>query len=132
MDQRPLALVRRVQEQQLEQAQAAHELSDRGQTARVVAQLAMHGRQRKKDRGQLAADAPPLRGTRAEEEFGAVARVADASQQVFDAVHGTASYAPSPAGDDDFLPRPLVTNSPRYQRAGGLRMITSRPSCLPT
>ncbi len=48
----------------------------------------MHGRQRKKDRGDLARHAAHGGARRIEEEFGALAGIADAAQQIFEAVHG--------------------------------------------
>ena len=48
----------------------------------------MHGRYRKEDRGDLARHATHAGARRNEEEFGALARIADATQQVFEAVHG--------------------------------------------
>jgi hypothetical protein len=48
----------------------------------------MHGRQRRKDRGELARHAARSGARRIEEEFGALARIADATQQVIEAVHG--------------------------------------------
>jgi len=78
----------RVEHEELELADAAHELPDRGQAAGRVAQLAMHGRQRRKDRRELARHAADVFAGCSEEEFDALARIADAAQQVFDAVHG--------------------------------------------
>jgi hypothetical protein len=85
----------RVQHQQLELADTAHQLADRGQAAGRAAQLAMHGRQRRKDRRELTRYAANVFARCSEEEFDAVARIADAAQQVFDAVHGAqATRAP--------------------------------------
>ena len=77
----------RVQHEELELADAAHELPDRGQAAGRVAQLAMHGRQGRKDRCELTRHATNVFARCSEEEFDALARIADAAQQVFDAVH---------------------------------------------
>lgn len=48
----------------------------------------MHGWQRRKDRSELARHASRAGAGCIEEEFGALARIADATQQVFEAVHG--------------------------------------------
>ncbi|HEY3075286.1 MAG TPA: hypothetical protein VGJ74_08945 [Burkholderiales bacterium] len=77
-----------VEKQQLQHADAAHQLLDRDQAAGLFAQLAMHGRQGRKDRGELTRHAVPVLDGRREEEFVALARIADAAQQIFDAVHG--------------------------------------------
>lgn len=67
----PFVMTGRVQHQELELADAA-----------------MHGRQRKKDRRELTRHAADVFAGCGEEEFDALARIADAARQVFDAVHG--------------------------------------------
>ena len=79
----------RVQHEELEPAKVAHELAHRGQAGGRVAQLAVHGRQRRKDRRELTRYAANVFPGCSEEEFDARAGIADAAEQVFDAVHGT-------------------------------------------
>ena len=78
----------RVEHEELELAHTAHQLAHRGQAGGRVAQFAMHGRQRRKDRCELTRDAANVFPGRSEEEFDALPRIADAVQQVFEAVHG--------------------------------------------
>ena len=61
-----IALSGRLERHELEQAEAAHELP-------------VHGRQRRKDRGELPRHGRGLARWRAEEEFGALARLAYAA-----------------------------------------------------
>ena len=68
-----------LEHQQLEQTHAAHELRDRRQAAALLAELPVHRRQRRKDRGELARQGRGLLRRRAEEEFGALARLAHAA-----------------------------------------------------
>ena len=89
MDRLPFFLVTGcVEHEELEPADMPHELAHRGQAGGRVAQLAMHGRQGKKDRCELTGNAADVFAGCSEEEFDALARIADAAQQVFDAVHG--------------------------------------------
>ena len=83
-----MALAGEVEKQEFQHADAAHQLLDRDQAAGLLAQLAMHGRQGRKDRGELTRHAVRVLDGCLEEEFVALASVADAAQQVFDAVHG--------------------------------------------
>ena len=69
----------RLEHQQLEQADAAHELRNRGQAAALVAKFPVHGRQRRKDRGELPRHGRGLAPRYAKEEFGALPRLADAA-----------------------------------------------------
>lgn len=82
-----MTLAREVEEQEFEHACQAHQLPDRGQAAGLRAQLAMHGRQRRKDRRELPGHAARVPAACPEEELIALARIADAAEQVFDAVH---------------------------------------------
>jgi hypothetical protein len=68
-----------LEHQQLEQPDAAHELRDRRQAAALFAELLVHGRQGRKDRGELPRHGRGLPGRRAKEEFGALARLAYAA-----------------------------------------------------
>ena len=77
-----------LEEQELESTDAAHQLLDRRRPAGRTAQLMVHGGQRRKDRRELLRHAPRGRTRSGEEEFAARARIADAVEQVFDAVHG--------------------------------------------
>ena len=99
MERLPAAMCGRLEQQQLEQADAADQLRDRRQADALFAELLVHRRQRKKDRGELARHGGGL-GRRTEEEFGTRARLADVAQQLFQAVHGgnatrTARRAPT-------------------------------------
>jgi hypothetical protein len=100
----PFGSVRGLEREELERAEAPHELADRGSTRRASAQLAMHGRQIRQDRGELPRHRRGLVARRGEEEFGALARVADAAKQFVDAVHG----AQATRGRDD-RPTPCAT-----------------------
>ena len=75
----PLVAVRDVKHEQLEPAQPAHELLDGGQAAGRFAELAVHGRQRRKDRCELTRHAAAVLARCSEEEFDASARIADAA-----------------------------------------------------
>ena len=87
-----------VEQQELEAADAAHELLHGGHANRRLAQLAMHGRKRRKDRGELLRHVPGGFARCGEEEFDARARIADLDEQVIEAVHGAqATRAPTPA-----------------------------------
>ena len=77
-----------VEEQQLQSADAAHQLLDGRQAAGRLAQLAVHGGKRKKDRRELLRHLARVLARCSEEEVDASARIADAAEQVFDAVHG--------------------------------------------
>jgi len=55
----------RLEQQQLEQPDTADQLRDRRQTDALFAELLVHGRQRRKDRGELARHGGGL-GRRAE------------------------------------------------------------------
>ena len=77
----------RVEHEELELAHTAHQLAHRGQAGGRVAQFAMHGRQRRKDRCELTRHAAHVRIGCREEEVAALVRVADATQQIFEAVH---------------------------------------------
>ena len=78
-----------IEEQELESADAAHQLLDGRQAAAgCFAQLAVHGGKRKKDRGELLRHLARVLARCSEEEVDASARIADAAEQVFDAVHG--------------------------------------------
>jgi hypothetical protein len=79
---------RELQEQELEHADAAHELRHRQQAAGLLAQLAMHGRQGRKDRGELSRHPARLLAGRPEEELVTGVRIADQVEQCFEAVHG--------------------------------------------
>lgn len=85
-------LLRQAEQQEFKRAYVAHQISDRRQPGRlragVVAEFAMHGGQRRKDRSELARHAARAGAGGSEEEFGALARIADATQQIFEAVHG--------------------------------------------
>ena len=83
-----MALAGEVEKQEFQHAHAAHQLLDRDQAAGLLAQLAMHGRQGRKDRGELTRHAVRVLDGCREEEFVALARIADAAEQIFDAVHG--------------------------------------------
>ena len=77
-----------IQKQELEPADAAHELLDGRRGPGRLAQLAMHGRKRRKDRGELLRHVPGGFARCGEEEFDARARIADLDEQVIEAVHG--------------------------------------------
>ena len=98
-------MVGRVQREELEPPYVPHELRDGGQATGLTAQLAMHGRQRRKDRGELPRHGLRILAGRAEEEFGELARIADAAEQVFDAVHGAQATRRRPAARRHRLPR---------------------------
>ena len=83
-----MALPGEVEKQEFQHADAAHQLLARDQAAGLFAQLAMHGRQGRKDRGELTRHAVRVLDRCREEEFVALARIADAAEQIFDAVHG--------------------------------------------
>jgi hypothetical protein len=74
-----IAVSGRLERHELEQAEAAHELRDRRQTAALFAELAVHGRQGRKDRGELPRHGRGLPWRRAEEEFDALPRLAHAA-----------------------------------------------------
>ena len=97
-----MATVCGLEREELERAKAPHELADRAgaalRRARRLAQLAMHGRQIRKDRSELPPHSSGLVTRRGEEEFGALARVADATQQFFEAVHGAQATRAGPLG----------------------------------
>jgi hypothetical protein len=87
-----------IQKQELEPADAAHELLDGRRGPGRLAQLAVHGRKRRKDRGELPRHVPRGFARCGEEEFAASARIADLDEQVIEAVHGAqATPAPRPA-----------------------------------
>jgi hypothetical protein len=106
----PFGTVRGFEREELERAEATHELTHRGSAAvrraGLSAQLAMHGRQIRKDRGELPRHGRGLVARRGEEEFGALARVADAAKQFVDAVHGAQATRASRAG-----PTPCATSA---------------------
>jgi len=77
-----------LEEQELEHADEAHELPDRGQAAGLRSQLPMHSRQGRKDRRELTRHAARILVGRSEEEFVAPVTIANAGEQCFDAVHG--------------------------------------------
>jgi len=73
---------------ELQRADAPDQLTHRNHASGFCAQLAVHGRQGKKDRRDLARHTASAGAGRIEEEFAALARIADPAQQVFEAVHG--------------------------------------------
>ena len=81
-----VAMCGRLEQEQLEQPDTADQLRHRRQAGARFAELLVHGRQGRKDRGELARHGGSL-GRRAEQEFGALARLPDAAQQVIQAVH---------------------------------------------
>ena len=98
------------QDHELQRADPPHQLRDRSQSdgpGGVRGQLVMHGRQGRKDRGDLARHAARPGAGRIEEELSTLARIADAAQQVFEAVHGGTSYAPGPAAPSNCCARRL-------------------------
>jgi hypothetical protein len=78
-----------LEEQELEHADAAHQLCDRREAAGLPAQLAMHTRQGRKDRRELPRHMPGFHCGCSEEEFVTSIGIADAAKQCFDAVHGS-------------------------------------------
>ena len=86
-----------VEQQELEAADAAHELLHGGHANRRLAQLAMHGRKRRKDRGELLRHVPRGFARCGEEEFDARTRIADSDEQVIEAVHGLQATPRPPA-----------------------------------
>jgi hypothetical protein len=92
-----LLLGGKVQQQELEAAQAAHQLLDGRRPAGRGAQLAVHGRQIRKDRRELLRHVARVLAACSEEEFEARARIADAAEQVIDAVHGAQATRRPPA-----------------------------------
>jgi hypothetical protein len=77
-----------LEQQELEDADAAHQLGDRREAAGLPAQLAMHTRQGRKDRRELPRHIARFLSGCPEEEFVTPIGIADLTEQCFDAVHG--------------------------------------------
>lgn len=75
----PIARSGRLEQQQLEQADAAQELRYCRQAAALFAELLVHRRQRRKDRSELPRHGRGLAPRCAKEEFGALPRLAYAA-----------------------------------------------------
>jgi hypothetical protein len=77
-----------IQREELEAAQAAHEILDGRRRGRALRELPVRGRKRRKDRRELTRHLARVLARCSEEEFDATTRFADAAEQFFDAVHG--------------------------------------------
>lgn len=106
----------RLQHQELEQADAAHELRDRRQARGRLAEFLVYGRQIRKDRRELARHGGGFPGGGAKEEFGALPGLAHATQQLFHAVHAPTLRASRGAPNGVRYAR-VVTNSPATSAA---------------
>jgi hypothetical protein len=85
--------------EELEASEAPHQLAQGAGARAVRAELAMNCRQEREDRGELARQNARLSARRAEEEFGAGARIADPVDELFQAVHGATLRAPAASAE---------------------------------